>query len=228
MRIQLILSLIFGLATPAFSGSVVVELFTSQGCSSCPPADELLVDLAENDNIIALGWHVDYWDYLGWKDEFSDPAHTSRQKGYRDRWNLRSLYTPQMVVHGESEMVGSSSRKVRAAIANFQAELPMLDISVTVNGGEAKAIVSPSTGHLPAADIFLVRILPTAATNIPRGENAGKTIAYANIVKDMIWIADWDGVSAIEVGGLEVGEGRNVLLIQAKDFGPILGAEYLR
>jgi len=229
MRLLSVLFLALNIAAPAVAGGpVVVELFTSQGCSSCPPADDLLIDLAANEDVIALGWHVDYWDYLGWKDAFSRPENTTRQMGYRDRWNLRSLYTPQMVIHGESQMVGSSRGKVKAAIANFQAEMPMLDFVISVNGATANARVSPLNDHLPAAQIFLVRVLPNTDTAIPRGENAGKTIAYANIVEEMVFIADWDGRSAIDVSGLDVGEGRNVLLIQAKDFGPILGAQYLR
>ena len=95
MRLIKPLSLIFALMLPiaaAAQGNVVVELFTSQGCSSCPPADEILQELAEDDAVIVLGWHVDYWDYLGWKDEFSDPENTARQNGYRERWNLRTLW----------------------------------------------------------------------------------------------------------------------------------------
>ena len=108
----LVIALSLFLPTVISAQNVVVELFTSQGCSSCPPADALLQKLTGEDNVIVLGWHVDYWDYLGWKDVFSRHENTERQKGYRDRWNLRSLYTPQAVIHGEAHIVRSEERRV--------------------------------------------------------------------------------------------------------------------
>ena len=208
-------------------GPVVVELFTSQGCSSCPPADRLLADLAGHDYVIALALHVDYWDYLGWKDEFSRSENTDRQMGYRDRWNLRSLYTPQAVIHGEAQIVGSNERKIRMYVDQFQAEKPMLEIALSTSGDSADITVSALTSRLPAADIFLVRITPEATTNIPRGENAGRTISYVNVVEEMTWIGDWNGRSDINVHASFKGGSKYVVLVQAKDFGPVLGAEYL-
>ena len=215
------------LPSAVLAQNVVVELFTSQGCSSCPPADDVLRDLASEDGVIVLGWHVDYWDYLGWKDEFSRSENTDRQMGYRDRWNLRSLYTPQAVIHGEAQIVGSNERKIRMYVDQFQAEKPMLEIALSTSGDSADITVSALTSRLPAADIFLVRITPEATTNIPRGENAGRTISYVNVVEEMTWIGDWNGRSEINVHASFKGGSKYVVLVQAKDFGPVLGAEYL-
>ena len=215
------------LPTAAFAQNVVVELFTSQGCSSCPPADEILRELSVEDGVIVLGWHVDYWDYLGWKDEFSSPENTERQKGYRDRWNLRTLYTPQAVINGEAQIVGSNERKIRMYVDLFQAETPLLEIALSTSGDTANITVSALTARLPAADIFLVRIIPEATTSIPRGENAGRTIDYVNVVEEMTWIANWNGRNDVTVRTSIMGDSKYVVLVQAKDFGPVLGAEYL-
>lgn len=215
------------LPTVVSAQNVVVELFTSQGCSSCPPADEVIRELMQEDGVIVLGWHVDYWDYLGWKDEFSRPENTERQMGYRDRWNLRSLYTPQAVIHGEAQIVGSNEREVRMYVDQFQAEEPMLDLTLSTSGDTLNIQVSANVSGLPGAEIFLVRVIPEATTSIKRGENAGKTISYVNVVEEMTWIADWNGRSNVEVGASLDSDSQYVILIQAKDFGPVLGAQKL-
>ena len=229
MRFNKILAVVLGLWLPTVvsAQNVVVELFTSQGCSSCPPADKVIRELMQEDGVIVLGWHVDYWDYLGWKDEFSRPENTERQKGYRDRWNLRSLYTPQAVIHGEAQIVGSNEQEIRMYVGQFQAEEPMLDLTLSTSGNTLNIQVSANVSGLPAAEIFLVRVIPEATTSIRRGENAGKTISYVNVVEEMMWIADWNGRSNIDVGASLDSDSQYVILIQAKDFGPILGAQNL-
>ena len=223
----LAVALSFWLPSAVLAQNVVVELFTSQGCSSCPPADDVLRELALEDGVIVLGWHVDYWDYLGWKDEFSRSENTERQMGYRDRWNLRSLYTPQAVIHGEAQIVGSNERKVRMYVDQFQAEKTMLEIVLSTSGDTANIKVSALTSRLPASDIFLVRITPEATTSIRRGENVGRTISYVNVVEEMTWIANWNGRTDVNVRASFNGDSKYVVLVQAKDFGPVLGAEYL-
>lgn len=229
MRLPLILAVVLCFWMPAavVAQNVVVELFTSQGCSSCPPADKVLHDLALEDEVIVLGWHVDYWDYLGWNDEFASPENTKRQMGYRDRWNLRSLYTPQAVIHGEAQVVGSNEREVRMYVGQFQAEKPMLEIEATASAGSAQIRVSTKTSKLPAAEVFLVRIIPDASTDIRRGENAGRTINYVNVVQDITWIADLNGRSSVEILTAVDSDSYYVVMVQAKNFGPILGAVYL-
>ena len=229
MRFNKILAVVLSLWLPTVVSAqyVVVELFTSQGCSSCPPADEVIRELMQEDGVIVLGWHVDYWDYLGWKDEFSRPENTERQMGYRDRWNLRSLYTPQAVIHGEAQIVGSNEQEIRMYVGQFQAEEPMLDLTLSTSGNTLNIQVSANVSGLPAAEIFLVRVIPEATTSIKRGENAGKTISYVNVVEEMTWIADWNGRSNVEVRASLDSDSQYVILIQAKDFGPVLGAQNL-
>ena len=213
----------------ASQDAVVVELFTSQGCSSCPPADQLVRDLArQHDDIIVLGWHVDYWDYLGWKDEFSSPAYTARQAGYRDHWRLRSLYTPQIVVHGRDEMVGSNTQKVMSAIADVRTNMQMLSMVVTPRGGLVDVLVTPLESNLLGSEILLIKVLPRAAIDILRGENAGKQIEYINTVRNVSVISQWDSRSPVTVNGIDPAAGPYVLLIQARGYGPILGAQMLR
>ena len=229
MRLIKILVVAFGLWLPSavFAQNVVVELFTSQGCSSCPPADDVLRELASEDGVIVLGWHVDYWDYLGWKDKFSRPENTERQMGYRNRWNLRTLYTPQAVIHGETQIVSSNERKIRMYVDQFQAEQPMLEVGLNTSGDTANIKISALASRLPAADIFLVRVIPEATTNISRGENAGRSIIYVNVVEEMTWVGNWNGRSDVKVNASLKGGSRYVILVQAKDFGPVLGAEYV-
>lgn len=223
----LTVALSFWLPTLVAAQNVVVELFTSQGCSSCPPADEIIRKLKLEDDVIVLGWHVDYWDYLGWKDEFSRPENTERQIGYRDRWNLRSLYTPQAVIHGEAQIVGSDAGKIHMYVNQFQADGVNLELKLERTGSTADIQVTSKVSGLPSADILLAKIIPEASTSIKQGENAGRTIHYVNIVEEMVWIADWNGKSNLSMKTpLTVG-GTYVVLVQAKDFGPILGAEYL-
>jgi len=223
----LIVVLSFFLPTVVAAQNVVVELFTSQGCSSCPPADKILRKLAQEDNIIVLGWHVDYWDYLGWKDEFSRPENTERQMGYRDRWNLRSLYTPQAVIHGEVQIVGSNEHEIRKYVDQFQADGASLELKLNRSGNTAGISVSTSISGFPAAEIYLVKVISEASTSIRRGENAGRTINYVNIVEEMVWVSNWNGKSKVSVSAPINDDASYVVLVQVKDFGPILGAAIL-
>ena len=225
-NITVILTLLFPFSAVAQS-SVVVELFTSQGCSSCPPADKILLDLERDENVIVLGWHVDYWDYLGWKDEFSSPESTARQMGYRERWDLRSLYTPQAVIHGETQVIGSNRRKIEMYVDQFQAEEPVLGLEIIAEGEQLKVNVSALAASLPEAGVYLLEIIPTSTSMIGRGENAGRTIEYINVVKDMSLIASWDGKSGADLSAEIARDKSYVILVQANDFGPVLGAAYV-
>lgn len=231
MRILSTTLMIIGLSLPAAAnagGPVVLELFTSQGCSSCPPADALMTKLDANADVIVLGWHVEYWDYLGWKDEFGRPESRERQVGYAQRWNLRSLYTPQVVIHGETEVVGSDERKVRMYVEQFQAEDDMVSMNVSIRGNSATVLVSAATGSLPEAEVYLVRLNANGETSIKRGENAGRTISYVNVVEDMVRLGAWDGSNPISVTAELLGDQRYAIIVQAKNFGPVLGAQFLR
>ncbi len=203
---------------------VVVELFTSQGCSSCPPADRVLAELATEDNVIALALHVDYWDYLGWKDQFALPAFSNRQRLYARQWQERSIYTPQMVVQGGQHMVGSRGDEVQRQI--MQAEMDDATVSLTVsNRGSGLTVGMAPLGERAAkADIFLVRYAPGETVVIARGENAGKTIDYVNVVQSLETLGQWDGLGPVTVNVPYAEAGDYVVILQAPGPGKIYAA----
>jgi hypothetical protein len=186
--------------TPAIvSGSAqaqprgVVELFTSEGCSSCPPADRLLTELAHDPSLVALAWHIDYWDYLGWKDTFSNPAFTARQQGYAKARGDGQVYTPQVVVNGTLRVVGSERAAIEAAISSRRVELT---VPITLQGGGSMVRVSigaAAAGGPRTGTLYFLPVLRSRQVSIGRGENANRAILYANIVRAMIPFAMWSG-----------------------------------
>ncbi len=173
----------------------VVELFTSQGCSSCPPADVLAEKMVEEDkDVLTLLMPVDYWDYLGWKDTLASPLHSARQRAYAARRGDRSVYTPQMVINGNEHVVGSVEPRVRAALSRANAftadaKLNLSDMAVEVS----------VDGTLPRnakmATVYFLRIREPETVQVGRGENAGRSITYVNVVDDLQPIGMWSGGS---------------------------------
>jgi hypothetical protein len=160
----------------------VVELFTSEGCSSCPPADKLLRRLAaENKDVYVLSYHVDYWDYLGWKDPFSQVQFSSRQRQYAQQFGLKSVYTPQVVVNGAEEFVGSDEVRLRSVLQKSSV-LPGIDVKVERKDEATVAVTySLPTGGPHLLQVALVQ--PQAVTTVKRGENKGKTLEHVNVVR---------------------------------------------
>jgi hypothetical protein len=207
---------------------IVVELYTSQGCSSCPPADALLAELAKDPRIIALALHVDYWDYLGWADRFANPAHTKRQKAYAHASGAKMIYTPQMIISGGERVVGSDAVAVAAAIRAQEGVVPTVRLSVLRQDGR---IVIRAEAVPPSDRTFrvqLVRYRPQENVQIERGENAGHSITYHNIVTSWQALGDWRATQPLELradmGGAEPG----VVLIQAEGPAEILAAVALK
>jgi len=224
------------ITTPAMAEarSVVVELYTSQGCSSCPAADALLAKLDKRDGVIALALHVDYWDYIGWKDVFGSPANTKRQKAYARAAGRRTIYTPQMVISGVGHVVGSKPMEVVDQIDAARAVDNGVTLSLTRQGANV-AINAVAVGNAVAAStssadliVQLVRYEPQETVAITRGENAGLTIDYTNIVTEWRKIGTWDGVSALKMNVKVVGAQPVVVIIQEAGPGRILAAERLR
>jgi hypothetical protein len=201
----------------------VVELFTSQGCSSCPPADALLGELARRGTVVALAYHVDYWDHLGWKDPFASAAATERQRLYAHRLGLSGIYTPQMVVDGVTDVVGSDRRAVLAALAG-QRQGPELRLTL---GNGMLEVTLPAQKTATAAEIVVVAYSQEAKTTVARGENAGRSLTEYSIVRDVYQLGIWRGEAASysfdlsKVGGDATGL---AVLVQETGQGRILGA----
>ena len=226
----------FGVAASAWAQPLpeqpraVVELFTSQGCAQCPPADALLTSLAERDDVVALAYHVDYWDYIGWEDTFADPAFSDRQRGYAKSWGSTSVFTPQMVVNGAEGVVGSRRDEVHDAIAS--AQLP-LNLGLHLQGDMLKVII-PADSGLTDANVWLVRYLDRADVEIDSGENAGKSMVYTQVVTDRQMLGMWEAdtgaqikLPLTELQGNHGDEGGLAILVQQERNGmpgQILGA----
>ncbi len=209
----------------------VVELFTSQGCNSCPPADRLAAELARDPGNVLISLPVDYWDYLGWKDSFAKPVFTARQKAYARARGDMQVYTPQAVVDGVTHAVGSDSEAIDTAVS-APLEVP---VTGTVAGDQLRVDVAASSGKAKDAQVWLVPILSAASVSIGRGENAGATVTYTNIARDLRKLGDWKGearkfeVATADIRKLDA-DGAAILL-QANDGGlpgPILGATIVK
>jgi hypothetical protein len=219
-------------AAAAEQPRAVLELFTSQGCSSCPPADKLLGELAQRKDVLALSLPVDYWDYLGWKDTLANHDFSERQKEYASARGDGEVYTPQMVINGTDRVVGSDRAAIEAALTSVGGKLPVpIDLTskpdattVTIGAGDA---VTPKRGTL-----WLVMYERAVTVPIEHGENSGKTITYANVVRKMRPIAMWKGEPlSIDLPRSEVTQAkvtRCAVFLQAETAmglpGPILGA----
>ena len=205
---------------------VVVELFTSQGCSSCPPADALLGELTRQEGVLPLALHVDYWDYIGWKDEFARPEHTLRQKAYAAAFGTGTIYTPQMVVGGKDHVVGFKPGRLAKLLMQHADSPAAVTVSAEWEGKTVVVTVTP-VGMSKAADIVLVRYLKERAVSIYRGENAGRDLTYHNIVADMRRIGTWDGEEPYTTRAETSGDGEYAVLVQRPDAGPVLAAATL-
>lgn len=212
-------------------GKVVVELFTSQGCSSCPPADAFLTELSKRDGMLALSFHVDYWNYLGWADPYSTPEATARQRSYRAALGLRYVYTPQMVVGGAAQAVGSNREDVLNAIAQRDAgATPRLKIAMSnPKPGAATIVVGAGPKPKQPATVWAFMYDRSHVTEIARGENEGVKLTNTNVVRAIHQIGKWTGKRArfnIDLQALG-GTGRDAcaIVVQEGGYGPILGAD---
>ncbi len=184
-----------GAADAGAKRPVVVELFTSQGCNSCPPADALLGQFATTrKDVLAMSLPITYWDMLGWKDTLASEGDTRRQKGYSLAMSHGGVYTPQMIIDGVSDVVGSREAQVNAAIAARQADMQNVTVTLTANAREVHVAIGPADDHGDYnATIWLFRILPQAVVAVGGGENSGHTLAYKNVVRDIKAVGLWKG-----------------------------------
>lgn len=210
-------------AAPAQSGQVVVELFTSQGCSACPPADALLVELAARPDVIALGLHVDYWDYLGWRDSFAKPANTRRQRDYVARLGGRTVFTPQIVVDGAASVVGSRRQAVIEEIALAAAIPDRVAVRITRENDTLRVGVEPEDGVQGPARVLFFVVEHPKTVSITRGENVGRRLTYHNVVRDWMTLGWWTGGRA-ELRAPRPEDARSVAVVLQREDGAILGA----
>ena len=211
-------------------GPLVIELFTAQGCTSCPQANEMLADLADRDRAIALTFAVDYWDYLGWNDTFAMPEFTARQRAYVGQLGLKEIYTPEVVVNGRREAPGVDADEIAKLVdaeADRRTSLRRPSILV-LRGGERISVGSGSAFSEPA-DVWLVRYDPIRReVRVRSGDNEGKAVPHLNVVRELVRLGSWTGrprsygLPEAETPGL-----RTVILVQGASGGPILSARLL-
>ena len=172
-------------------GFALIELFTSEGCSSCPPADAILEEIQKkysDKNVLALSYHVDYWDKLGWKDVFSNSLFTERQEYYSDIFRLNTIYTPQVIINGKKEFIGSNRNKLISSIEEQLDEKPTTSIKLKAiqnNTGKIEVNYSTDGDNSKDAQLILLLVQKMATSKINRGENEGRTLHHINIVREI-------------------------------------------
>jgi hypothetical protein len=215
----------------------VVELFTSQGCSSCPPADQIIGELAKDPSVIALSLPIDYWDYLGWKDTLADSRFSARQKAYSNMRGEREVYTPQVVVNGSAHVIGSDRARIESAIEDTKKAdgVMSVPISMTLAGKQINISVAASGKGAATAhgEVWICSISKAVPIAIGRGENRGREITYHNVVRNLLKVGDWNGSSGSWTVPLEniSREGVDAAVVFVQDGnrdkpGPMLGAAY--
>jgi hypothetical protein len=217
--------LMMAASTAATSGArpAVVELYTSQGCSSCPPADALLGEIAQRADVLALAFHVDYWDGLGWRDPFSLPVSRQRQFDYVRHFGQDWVYTPNIVIDGHIDVLGVDRVDLLRRLASPRSGVP---VHVAVQGEDLVIRVEGATGAT-ASDVILVSYVATAVTPIGRGENAGRELREFNIVRSVAPLGSWQGAAAewrVGLKTLPADAAKVAVLVQQRGPGPIVGA----
>jgi hypothetical protein len=214
----------------------VIELFTSQGCSSCPPADKIIGELAKDPSVIALSMPIDYWDYLGWKDTLADSRFSARQKAYSHARGDRNLYTPQAIVNGSAQVIGSDLAGIEGAIKNTGKAGGVMSVPVTMTlsgkllNVSVAASKEPTTAH---GEVWICSVSKAIPISIGRGENRGQQITYYNVVRNLLKVGDWNGSSGSWTVPLEniSREGVDAAVVYVQDGnrekpGAMLGAAY--
>ncbi len=213
---------------PSAPPVAVVELFTSEGCSSCPPADQLLVDLAERGDagLLVLAFHVDYWNRLGWRDPFSDAAYSQRQRAYARSFASGRVYTPQMIVNGRREFVGSRRREAEAAVRQALEQPASAGITLRPSMiGDVVSVEYAVDGAPSGAVLHLALVQRRAEQAIPRGENKGRTLRHANVVRAFETVLADAGTQTLTLPrGLQPNEAAIIAYVQHPETMHIAGA----
>jgi len=197
---NLIAGLLIATYVAAHAGQprAILELFTSQGCSSCPEADKLLGELAGDPSIVALSLPIDYWDYLGWKDTLASPGHSARQRAYARVRGDRQVYTPQIVVNGSTHVLGSDPAAIERAITQTERNAAIMSVPVLLSVGGRNLnvkVASTEKAHV-AGEVWLCPLAKSVPVEIGRGENNGRTVTYHNVVRRWLKLGDWNGTES--------------------------------
>jgi hypothetical protein len=187
---------LFGTGSARAEPRTVIELFTSQGCSSCPAADKLLGELARDPSIIALSLPVDYWDYLGWKDTLASPLHTAKQRAYSRARGDREIYTPQVVVNGVIPIIGSEKAQIADAISQTRDKAMSLPVQLNASADKLTVSVPDAKDGATKGEVWLYGVTGAAPVTIGKGENAGRKITYYNVARRLVKVGDWTGKAA--------------------------------
>jgi hypothetical protein len=225
LRILLVAAALLGCVSMSYANPrpVVLELFTSQGCNSCPPADRYLGQLSGRSDVVALAFHVDYWDDLGWRDRFALPQSVERQNIYANNLHRASVYTPQIVIDGRADAVGSDRRRIERALGEQRSGVA---VAMAVRDAEVHVDL-PALAGSPDCEVVAIGYLRHAVSPIGRGENAGRTLEEFNVVRSVRLLGRWNGTSrsfAFSLRSLPSDATDLAVLVQAVGQGPIIGA----
>jgi hypothetical protein len=222
-RCGAVLMLVADASAASGARPAVVELYTSQGCNSCPPADALLGEIAQRADVLALSFHVDYWDNLGWRDPFSLPAARERQLDYVRHFGQDWVYTPNMVIDGHIDVLGVDRTDLLRRLKARRSGVP---VHVAVRGDDLIVSVEAAVGAT-VGDVILIGYQPAAVTAISQGENAGRELHEANVVRSFAMLGRWQGTAAewrVGLKTLPAEAARVAVLVQQRGPGPIVGA----
>jgi hypothetical protein len=214
----------------------VIELFTSQGCSSCPAADKIVGELANDPSVIALSLPIDYWDYLGWKDTLADARFTARQKAYSHMRGDRDVYTPQVVVNGSVHVIGSDREGIENAMGDTKKHDGVMSVPVSMTLMDKQINVSVAASDknsVPHGEVWICSVSKAVPIAIGRGENRGRQVVYHNVVRNLLKVGDWNGAAGSWTVPLEniSRDGVDAAVVFVQDGnrdkpGPMLGAAY--
>jgi len=221
---------------PQGSHPVVIELFTSQGCSDCPAADRIVAELASRKDVLALSFPITYWDMLGWKDTFATEANTYRQKSYAKTMNRSGIYTPQIVIDGKIDVVGNQRDRVMSAISNRSTQIATeqpINLALGIASGRVEiAIPAAARGKdKPLATIWVMRTLSHATVNVQQGENKNHQLVYANLVRELHRAGEWTGEAMKIDVPITTGKSKHdgvAVLLQSHDYGEVIAAAMIK
>lgn len=220
------LSAAAGAPTSGVAG--VIELFTSQGCSSCPPADRLLSRIATDPSMLALSFPINYWDFIGWKDTLASPEFTARQKAYAAALGERRVYTPEAIIDGLVDAVGSDRAAINHAIKTAKQRMGALSVPLQLREQAGVLQIDIGAGNETSAGVYVLRVVKSRTVMIERGENSGHSVTYTNVVRAIHKVGEWNGKpESLKLTELKGDDEAYVVLVQQgsqDDPGAILGA----